>query len=175
MEAAWASLKRWIAVPTGKPMSSSGKGQPRRAPRIRVAWRAHVVYQKQMLDVRVLDVSATGIGFVSPDRLRIGDEVLLKLRLPDAKNRSAFVEAILTAVVRHQRPARGAFEIGARFERIDARTLGAVRDWVESGGQAALLPKPPPTKPPKVRPGADEEDGHGHDDNGGGHEADRAS
>lgn len=106
----------------------------RQTPRVTVAWRARVVTSPQdFIDVRVVNISADGLGLVSDRSFPSGALLHLAVAVPDPKDRSHFCVVSLQAKVVFHVVASGKFRIGTRHVKIDDATRALIDHWVSKG------------------------------------------
>jgi hypothetical protein len=106
----------------------------RTAPRVTVAWRARVITGPQSCeDVRVVNISADGLGFVSENAFPAGAVLHMALAIPDPKDRSQFCYVAVHVKVAFHVIANSKFRIGSRLAQADESTRRLIDHWVSKG------------------------------------------
>lgn len=104
----------------------------RRSPRINVTWRGMIkVKEGQILPIRAINVSATGLLILSPQALMIDREYHCMLEIPqiDHESKSPFKVPCKVAIL-HSILSGDAFRVGVRFVDISALHQDLLNAWV---------------------------------------------
>lgn len=103
---------------------------PRRDLRIKALWRRSGA---EFVEVRTLDISATGIGLISDVNIPEGETCSVLLALPVAPGRSVNMQ--ITGTVAHciLNGQTSQFNIGVSFVQLPPQTAATIKEFVAAG------------------------------------------
>lgn len=104
----------------------------RRSPRINVTWRGMIkVAEGNILPIRAINVSATGVLILSPQALTIDREYHCMLEIPQIDHGAKYPYKVpCKVVILHSILSGDSFRIGVRFAQISELHQDLLNAWV---------------------------------------------
>ena len=116
------------------PTHQASEDDARQTARVTVAWRARVLTGPQSYeDVRVVNISGDGLGFVCNLALAAGTVLLMATAIPDPKDRSQYCSVTMQVKVMHHVISGSKFRIGTRLVQADEHTRRLIAHWLGKG------------------------------------------